>query len=88
METERDDCSPSSASDPLAVSRQTRCPEKAGNRRKNGSSKAFALLDTLIERIQKDNVRYERHPQYLLLRSETTIKSLKPRRRNHRYPVG
>jgi len=57
MDIERDIRSPSSASNLLAVSHPTRRPEKAGNRRKNGSSKAFALLDTLIERVQKDDVR-------------------------------
>lgn len=59
MDIERDSRSPSSANNLLAVSHQTRRCEKAGNRRKNGSSKAFALLDTLIERIQKDNGRYD-----------------------------
>jgi hypothetical protein len=59
MDIERDSRSPSSANNLLAVSHQTQRLEKAGNRQKNGSSKAFALLDTLIERVQKDNVRYD-----------------------------
>jgi hypothetical protein len=57
MDIERNSDDPPSANGSFAISHEARCSEKAKHRPKNGSSKAFALLDTLIERINKDAFR-------------------------------
>lgn len=57
MDIERNSDDPPSTNNSLAMGHETRCSEKAKYRPKNGSSKAFALLDTLIERMEKDAFR-------------------------------
>jgi len=54
---ERNSDGPPSANSSFAIGHEARCSEKAKYRPKNGSSKAFALLDTLIERMEKDAFR-------------------------------
>jgi hypothetical protein len=56
MDIERNSDAPTSANHSPDVGHGTRCSEKA-KLPKNGSSKAFALLDTLIERMKKDAFR-------------------------------
>ena len=57
MDIERNSNGPPSANNCFAIDHETRCSEKAKYRPKNGSSKAFALLDTLIERMETDAFR-------------------------------
>jgi hypothetical protein len=57
MDVERNSDDPPSANSSFAIGYETRCSEKAKYRPKNGSSKAFALLDTLIERVENDACR-------------------------------
>lgn len=53
MEIERDN-DPLSANDVSAIDHETQRSRKVTHRPKNGSSKAFALLDTLVERMEKN----------------------------------
>jgi len=53
MEIERDS-DPLSANNVLAISHETQRSRKVNHRPKNGSSRAFALMDTLVERMDKD----------------------------------
>ena len=57
MDIERNSDDPPTANSSFAIGHETRCSEKAKYRPKNGSSKAFALLDTLIERVENDACR-------------------------------
>jgi len=57
MDIERNSDDPPSANGSFAIGHEARCSEKAKYRRKNGSSRASALLDTLIERMEKDAFR-------------------------------
>jgi len=57
MDIERNSDAPTSANHSPVVGHGTRCSEKAKYLPKNGSSKAFVLLDTLIERMDKDAFR-------------------------------
>jgi hypothetical protein len=57
MDIEHSSDDPPYANGSFAISHEARCSEKAKYRPKNGSSKAFALLDTLIERMDKDAFR-------------------------------
>jgi hypothetical protein len=57
MDIERNSDAPTSANHSPVVGHGTPCSEKAKYLPKNGSSKAFALLDTLIERMDKDVFR-------------------------------
>ena len=54
MDIERDSDAPLSASNCLAIGHETPRSVKVNDRPKNGSSKAFALLDSLIERKERD----------------------------------
>jgi len=54
MDIERNSEAPPSAKRSLAIGHETRCSKIAKCRPKNGSSKAFALLDTLIERMERN----------------------------------
>ena len=57
MDIEHNSDDPSSANSSFAIGHETRRSEKTKYRPNNGSSKAFALLDTLIERMEKDAFR-------------------------------
>jgi hypothetical protein len=57
MDIERNSDDPPTANSSFAIGHEARCSEKAKYRPKNGSSKAFALLDTLVERMEKDAFR-------------------------------
>jgi hypothetical protein len=57
MDIERNSDALTSANHSPVVGHGTRFSEKAKSLPKNGSSKAFALLDTLIERMDKDAFR-------------------------------
>lgn len=54
MDIERDSDAPLSANNCLAIGRETPGSLRVNHRPKKGSSKAFALLDSLIERKEKD----------------------------------
>jgi len=55
MDMERESHVPSSANHGLAIGHEIQGSEKVNYRPKNGSSKAFALLNSLIERMEKDH---------------------------------
>ena len=55
MDTERENHAPSSANHVLTIGHPVHRSGKVNFRPKNGSSKAFALLNTLIERMEKDH---------------------------------
>ena len=57
MDIERNSDDPPSANSSFGMGHEARCSEKGKYRPKNGSSKAFALLDTLIERMETDAFR-------------------------------